>query len=48
MPYRLFVPTDYDRKKKYPAVLWLHGGAGRGNDNLSQISGGNKFPKITR
>lgn len=41
MPYRLFVPPGYDKKKKYPLVLWLHGGAGRGNDNLKQISGGN-------
>jgi predicted peptidase len=40
MPYRLFVPQGYKRKK-YPLVLWLHGGAGRGNDNLKQISGGN-------
>jgi predicted peptidase len=41
MPYRLFVPSNYDAKKKYPIVLWLHGGGGRGNDNLKQISGGN-------
>jgi predicted peptidase len=41
MPYRLFVPPGYDAKKKYPLVLWLHGSAGRGNDNLLQISGGN-------
>lgn len=41
MPYRLFVPRGYDRRKKYPLVLWLHGGAGRGGDNLRQISGGN-------
>jgi predicted peptidase len=42
MPYRLFVPSNYDAKKKYPIVLWLHGGGGRGNDNLKQISGGTK------
>jgi predicted peptidase len=41
MPYRLFIPQSYDKRKKYPLVLWLHGGAGRGNDNLKQISGGN-------
>lgn len=41
MPYRLFVPTNYDAKKQYPLVLWLHGGGGRGTDNLKQISGGN-------
>lgn len=41
MPYRLFIPAKYESRQKYPLVLWLHGGAGRGNDNLSQISGGN-------
>jgi predicted peptidase len=41
MPYRLFVPEGYDKRKQYPLVLWLHGGAGRGRDNLKQITGGN-------
>ena len=41
MPYRLFIPQSYDKRKSCPLVLWLHGGAGRGNDNLKQISGGN-------
>jgi len=41
MPYRIFIPRDYNSQKKYPLVLWLHGGAGRGTDNLRQISGGN-------
>jgi predicted peptidase len=41
MPYRLFIPQDYDKRNKYPLALWLHGGAGRGSDNLKQISGGN-------
>jgi predicted peptidase len=41
MPYRLFVPRDYDAARKYPIVLWLHGAAGRGTDNISQLSGGN-------
>ncbi len=41
MPYRLFVPQGYERRKRYPLVVWLHGGAGRGGDNLRQISGGN-------
>src|SRR6267143_3876439 len=42
MPYRLFVPANYDPRQKYPLILWLHGGAGRGSDNLKQISGGNE------
>jgi predicted peptidase len=41
MAYRLFVPPDYDAAKKYPIVLWLHGAAGRGSDNIAQVSGGN-------
>ncbi len=41
LPYRFFIPQNYDKRKNYPLVLWLHGGAGRGNDNLKQISGGN-------
>ena len=39
MPYRLFVPTPYDKSKKYPLVIWLHGAGGAGSDNLNQISG---------
>jgi predicted peptidase len=42
MPYRLFVPANYDASQKYPLILWLHGAAGRGSDNLKQISGGNE------
>jgi predicted peptidase len=41
MQYRLFVPSGYDASQKYPIVLWLHGAAGRGSDNFSQLSGGN-------
>src|SRR5215470_14518333 len=41
LPYRLFVPATYDQRQKYPLVLWLHGSAGRGDDNLKQITGGN-------
>ena len=41
MEYRLFVPPDYEAAKKYLIVLWLHGAAGRGSDNISQLAGGN-------
>lgn len=41
MQYRLFIPPGYDASQKYPVVLWLHGAAGRGSDNFSQLSGGN-------
>src|SRR5215467_2175214 len=43
MPYRLFVPAHYTADRRYPLVLFLHGGGGRGNDNLKQIQGGNGF-----
>jgi predicted peptidase len=42
MPYRLFVPIGYSSAKTYPLVLWLHGGEGRGNDNVRQITRGNE------
>src|SRR5689334_11171451 len=38
MPYRLFIPEGYDKRKAYPLVLWLHGAGGLGYDNLAQIS----------
>jgi predicted peptidase len=37
--YRLFVPVDYDPSKKYPLVLFHHGGGGTGNDNIHQFEG---------
>jgi predicted peptidase len=43
MPYRLYVPPNYDKNEQYPLVLWLHGAAGRGTDNVRQISAGNSF-----
>src|SRR5260370_1528699 len=42
MPYRIFVPANYDPRQKYPLIFWIHGAAGRGSDNLKQISGGNE------
>ena len=39
MPYRLFIPPSYDKSKKYPLIIWLHGAGGAGDDNLLQISG---------
>jgi predicted peptidase len=41
MPYRLFIPPTYDAIHSYPLIVYLHGGAGNGTDNVSQISGGN-------
>ncbi len=37
LPYRLFVPRGYDRAKKYPLILFLHGAGERGSDNEAQL-----------
>src|SRR5882757_5485897 len=41
LPYRLLVPANYDRVKKYPLIVFLHGSGGLGNDNLKQLQLGN-------
>src|SRR5262245_40440273 len=41
--YRLFVPVGHDKRKKYPLVIWLHGGGSAGDDNVGQISLDNKL-----
>jgi len=43
LPYRLYVPLGYDANRKYPLLLWLHGGDGRGSDNVRQLNGGNQI-----
>lgn len=37
LPYRLYVPSNYDPSKTYPVVLILHGAGERGNDNTAQL-----------
>ena len=37
MPYRLFIPENYDPKKTYPLVMFMHGGGERGDDNEKQL-----------
>jgi predicted peptidase len=37
LPYRLLQPQGYDPARKYPLVLFLHGGGERGNDNEKQL-----------
>jgi acetyl esterase/lipase len=38
MPYRLFVPPDYDPNRKYPIVVWLHGAGEVGTNNTGPAS----------
>jgi predicted peptidase len=35
--YRLLEPDNYDPKKKYPLVIFLHGAGERGSDNTKQL-----------
>ncbi|MCB0521724.1 MAG: carboxylesterase family protein [Lewinellaceae bacterium] len=37
LPYRILFPEGYDRTKKYPLVLFLHGAGERGSDNEKQL-----------
>src|ERR1700676_5062926 len=43
LPYRLYVPLGYDANRKYPLLLWLHGGDGRGSDNVKQLNGADQI-----
>jgi predicted peptidase len=38
LPYRLFIPKNYDSKKTYPLVLALHGAGERGTDDSIQLT----------
>jgi predicted peptidase len=40
LPYRILYPENYDKTKKYPLVLFLHGAGERGNNNESQLTHG--------
>lgn len=37
MPYRMLLPAGFDRQKKYPLIVFLHGSGERGNDNQAQL-----------
>ena len=37
LQYRLFIPENYDPKKKYPLVLFHHGGGGAGDNNKRNL-----------
>ena len=40
LPYRLLLPKHYDPAQTYPVILYLHGAAGRGDDNAKQLDWG--------
>ncbi|MEY2410358.1 MAG: hypothetical protein QOF48_3028 [Verrucomicrobiota bacterium] len=40
LPYRLLPPTHYDAGRAYPIIVYLHGAAGRGSDNLKPLDWG--------
>lgn len=37
LPYRLYLPKDYDCGVFYPLMLFMHGAGERGNDNTEQV-----------
>jgi predicted peptidase len=37
--YRILYPENYDSKKSYPLIVYLHGAGFRGNDNERQLGG---------
>lgn len=43
LPYRILFPENYDKTKKYPVVLFLHGAGERGTDNEKQLVHGSKL-----
>lgn len=43
LPYRILYPDNYDKSKKYPVILFLHGAGERGNDNEKQLVHGAKL-----
>jgi predicted peptidase len=43
LPYRILYPENYDKSKKYPLILFLHGAGERGKDNEKQLIHGSKL-----
>lgn len=43
MPYRLFLPSGYSEKVKYPVLIYLHGRGQRGTDNGKRVYSGGLF-----
>ncbi|HET9744154.1 MAG TPA: dienelactone hydrolase family protein [Chitinophagaceae bacterium] len=43
LPYRILYPANYDKSKKYPLLLFLHGAGERGKDNEKQLIHGSRL-----
>lgn len=43
MPYRMLFPENYNPKKSYPIVFFLHGAGEKGSDNETQLVHGSKL-----
>ncbi|HEX8546213.1 MAG TPA: alpha/beta hydrolase-fold protein, partial [Cytophagaceae bacterium] len=43
LKYRIHFPENYDAKKKYPVITYLHGSGERGSDNETPITIGGQF-----
>ena len=43
MPYRLMKPRSFDESNRYPVIVSLHGGGGRGTDNRKQLKDWNRL-----
>src|ERR1700744_4701956 len=41
--YRILYPENYDSKKSYPLIVYLHGAGFRGNDNEQQLGANSKY-----
>jgi poly(3-hydroxybutyrate) depolymerase len=39
VPYRIYVPSSYDKSKKYPLIMLLHGAGGDENNFLDRYQG---------
>ena len=46
LPYRMYVPADYDPTKSYPLVLSFHGAGERGTDNTHIFRGGSIMQRL--
>ncbi len=46
LPYKLFVPKDYDPNKSYPLVLFFHGAGEAGSDNTHIFRGGSVLQRL--